>query len=78
MAEDILQKSGLYFDDLNKMRLLQPQTYSESCKLRDECQDFVNSEAISVFLIFIQKKFFHLNKKFIFVKFLEMKVIFER
>ncbi|KDR15474.1 intraflagellar transport protein 20 homolog [Zootermopsis nevadensis] len=40
MADD-LQKAGLYFDELSKIRVLEPDVAQETNKLKEECRDFV-------------------------------------
>ncbi|KAL7637055.1 UNVERIFIED_CONTAM: hypothetical protein RMT77_012813 [Armadillidium vulgare] len=42
MANDALSKSGLYFDDLNKIRVLEPEVAQQTTELRDECKNFVD------------------------------------
>lgn len=43
MADD-LQKAGLYFDELSKIRVLEPDVAQETNKLKEECRDFVESK----------------------------------
>lgn len=42
MAE-LLSKHGLYFDELNKIRVLDPQVANKTSKLKEECKLFVES-----------------------------------
>ncbi|XP_069695064.1 intraflagellar transport protein 20 homolog [Periplaneta americana] len=44
---DALAKSGLYFDELSKIRVLEPEVAQETNELKEECRDFV--EKISEF-----------------------------
>jgi hypothetical protein len=41
---DSLAKSGLYFDELSKIRVLEPEVAQETNKLNEECRDFVESK----------------------------------
>jgi intraflagellar transport protein 20 len=43
MAEEALSYAGLYLDDLNKIRLLEPESAQQTNELKDECKDFVDS-----------------------------------
>ena len=43
-AEATLTDAGLHFDDLNKLRILEPDTAQHTLELKDECQEFVNSK----------------------------------
>nr|CAB3255315.1 intraflagellar transport protein 20 homolog [Phallusia mammillata] len=42
MAEDALSKSGLHFDDLNKLRVLEPESAQQTGELKEECHEFVS------------------------------------
>ncbi|RNA29741.1 intraflagellar transport 20 -like protein, partial [Brachionus plicatilis] len=42
MAEEALSNAGLYLDDLNKIRLLDPESAQQTTELKDECKDFVD------------------------------------
>ena len=44
MAEEALANAGLYLDELNKIRLLEPENSQQTGALRDECKDFVDSK----------------------------------
>jgi len=44
MAEDAIGKAGLYFDELNKIRVLEPETAVQTNDLKDACKDFLESE----------------------------------
>ena len=44
MAEDAIGKAGLYFDELNKIRVLEPDVAVQTNDLKDECKDFLESE----------------------------------
>lgn len=41
---DSLAKAGLYFDELSKIRVLEPEAAQETNKLKEECRDFVESK----------------------------------
>lgn len=41
---DSLVKYGVYIDDLSKIRVLEPETASQTNKLKDECESFVSSK----------------------------------
>lgn len=43
---DSLAKSGLYFDELNKIRVLEPEVAHQTGELREECKDFLDSEYV--------------------------------
>lgn len=36
-------KSGIYFDELNKIRVIDPKLADQSTKLKDECKNFIES-----------------------------------
>jgi hypothetical protein len=41
---DTLAKAGLYFDELSKVRVLEPEVAQETNELKEECRDFVESK----------------------------------
>ena len=43
MAEEALARAGLYFDDLNKIRVLEPEIAQQTTDLKEECKDFLDS-----------------------------------
>ena len=43
-AEATLTDAGLHFDDLNKLRILEPETAQSTSELKEECQEFVDSD----------------------------------
>jgi hypothetical protein len=43
MAGD-LAKSGLYIDELSKVRVLEPEVAHETSELKEQCRDFVESK----------------------------------
>ena len=49
MATETLAKSGLYFDELNKIRVLEPEVSQQTAELKDECKEFVDSKFLSGF-----------------------------
>ncbi|KAK4319206.1 hypothetical protein Pmani_009833 [Petrolisthes manimaculis] len=42
MADQTLAKAGLYFDELNKIRVLEPEVAQQTLELKDECKQFVD------------------------------------
>lgn len=44
MAKDPLAEAGFYFDDLNKLRVLEPNVSQKTSELKEECKDFVDSK----------------------------------
>lgn len=47
MANEVLARSGLFFDDLNKIRVINPQAAQTSGELKEEVGEFVTSTKIS-------------------------------
>lgn len=45
MADESLAAAGLYIDELNKIRVLEPEVAQETAELKDECKEFVDSKA---------------------------------
>ncbi len=43
MVEEALSNFGLFIDNENKIRLIDPERVSDSAELRDECKDFIDS-----------------------------------
>ena len=43
-ADKTLAKAGLYFDELNKIRVLEPEVAQQTTELRDECKGFIDSK----------------------------------
>jgi hypothetical protein len=43
MVEEALSNFGLFIDDENKIRLIDPERITDSALLRDECKDFTDS-----------------------------------
>ena len=43
MADEALAKAGLHFDELNKIRVLDPEVATQTNELKDECKDFLDS-----------------------------------
>ncbi|XP_066455735.1 intraflagellar transport protein 20 homolog isoform X2 [Eleutherodactylus coqui] len=41
MAKDSLSDAGLHFDELNKLRILDPDVSQQTTELKDECREFV-------------------------------------
>lgn len=46
MAKDPLADAGLHFDELNKLRVLDPDVSQKTNELKEECKDFVDSTFI--------------------------------
>ncbi|PVD31430.1 hypothetical protein C0Q70_06842 [Pomacea canaliculata] len=42
MADEALAKAGLHFDELNKIRVLEPDVAQQTRELKEECKDFVD------------------------------------
>ncbi|XP_054857219.1 intraflagellar transport protein 20 homolog [Eublepharis macularius] len=45
MAKGILGEAGLHFDELNKLRVLDPEVSQQTVELKDECKAFVDKIA---------------------------------
>ena len=45
MATDPLAEAGFHFDDLNKLRVLDPEVGQKTSELKEECKEFVDSKA---------------------------------
>ena len=43
MVEEALSNFGLFIDNENKLRLIDPERVTDSAELRDECKDFTDS-----------------------------------
>ncbi|CAF2993925.1 unnamed protein product [Rotaria sp. Silwood2] len=43
MVEEALSNFGLFIDDENKIRLIDPERVTDSAELRDECKDFIDN-----------------------------------
>ncbi|KAM3933266.1 intraflagellar transport protein 20 homolog [Leptodactylus fuscus] len=41
MAKDSLSEAGLHFDELNKLRILDPDVSQQTTELKEECKEFV-------------------------------------
>lgn len=50
MSVESLRKTGLYFDDLNKIRVLDPEASQKTNLLKDECKEYVNSKYILILI----------------------------
>ncbi|XP_075052859.1 intraflagellar transport protein 20 homolog [Mixophyes fleayi] len=42
MAKDSLLEAGLHFDELNKLRILDPDVSQQTVELKEECREFVD------------------------------------
>ncbi|XP_046582773.1 intraflagellar transport protein 20 homolog [Haliotis rubra] len=45
MADEALARAGLHFDELNKIRVLEPEVAQQTVELKEECKDFVDKIA---------------------------------
>jgi len=45
MADDAIAQAGLHFDELNKIRVLEPEIATQTNELKDECRDFLDKMA---------------------------------
>ncbi|XP_015736587.1 intraflagellar transport protein 20 homolog isoform X2 [Coturnix japonica] len=45
MAQEALGAAGLHFDELNKLRVLDPDVAQQTAQLREECKAFVDKIA---------------------------------
>lgn len=65
MADEALGNAGLYLDELNKIRLLEPEKAQQTNELKDECKDFVDSILILllIFYFFNLKGYIYSNFK---------------
>ena len=50
-ADKTLARAGLYFDELNKIRVLEPEVAQQTTELRDECRGFVDSKDSSALIL---------------------------
>ena len=44
MADEALSRAGLHFDELNKIRVLEPEIQQQTSELKEECKEFVDSK----------------------------------
>ena len=51
-ADKTLARAGLYFDEINKIRILEPDIANQTQQLRDECRGFVDSEFMNYINIY--------------------------
>ncbi|XP_059146435.1 intraflagellar transport protein 20 homolog [Physella acuta] len=42
MADEALSRAGLHFDELNKIRVLEPEVAQQTKELKEECKEFVD------------------------------------
>ncbi|XP_063812110.1 intraflagellar transport protein 20 homolog [Pseudophryne corroboree] len=42
MAKDSLSEAGMHFDELNKLRILDPEVSQQTVELKEECKEFVD------------------------------------
>ena len=43
MADEALARAGLHFEEINKIRVLEPEVAQQTTELKDECREFVES-----------------------------------
>ncbi len=55
MVEEALSNYGLYIDDENKIRLIDPERLTDSSELRDECKDFIDSMHITIVYLYLNR-----------------------
>ena len=46
MADDALARAGLHFDELNKIRVLEPEVAAQTTELKEECKEFLDSKLL--------------------------------
>ena len=75
MADEALSRAGLHFDELNKIRVLEPEIQQQTSELKEECKEFVDSKYTFLLssdsLFFTRSKYRHMfsrrNKFGIFI-----------
>ena len=60
MAKDPLAEAGLHFDELNKLRVLEPEVAQETTELKEECKEFVDSMNHQLLLFTLKDHIFSL------------------
>ena len=48
MADEALARAGLHFDELNKIRVLEPEVAQQTVELKEECKEFVDSMYVNM------------------------------
>ena len=48
MADEALERAGLHFDELNKIRVLEPEVAQQTNELKEECKEFVDSTNVLI------------------------------
>lgn len=43
-VDEALKRAGLHIDELNKLRVLEPEISQENVDLKEECHDFTQSK----------------------------------
>ena len=46
MADEALARAGLHFDEINKIRVLEPEVAQQTTELKEECREFVDSKLL--------------------------------
>ena len=57
MSSESLEKLGLFFDELNRVRVWEPEAADKTNDLKDECKDFSQSKSIIIIKIRIEFQF---------------------
>ncbi|XP_061549405.1 intraflagellar transport protein 20 homolog isoform X1 [Phyllopteryx taeniolatus] len=42
MAQDLIEEGGIFFDELSKLRALEPDVSQKTSELKDDCREFVD------------------------------------
>ena len=58
MADEALERAGLHFDELNKIRVLEPEVAQQTNELKEECKEFVDSTNVFNFILEVE----HVNE----------------
>lgn len=54
MSSESLEKLGLFFDELNRLRVWEPEAADRTNDLKDECKEFVKSTSfLSLFSVYL-------------------------
>lgn len=51
MSEQLV-KSGLFFDELNKVKVIDPEISTKTSELKAECNDFVDCKLLKYYTTF--------------------------
>lgn len=50
---------GFFFDELSKIRVVEPETAGNTEELKEECREFVNSKQTHILVIVLKLSFVH-------------------